>query len=256
VNYWKTELDNLPAEPMTFPFRLAEPKPGKMSLPYFDIELSKELTAQLRKLNGQAGTSTFMSLMAIFSAYVGRHAQATDILIASPRTNRHQSQMERVIGHFGNMNLFRYRVDFQKSFRNLLSQARATTLNGFHHSLLPAKVLEKIVKKDTSNWPQQLFINMNPPKEEPVAGGVRFLIDRLDIKREFDIQEVTYHYFSWFPVEAGGQIGGSLQYNSMWFESPVIEQFVRGFIEFVDQLVRAPDAPIADIKLAEIIVEK
>lgn len=142
LNYWKQQLKdvsilNLPGAVSR---SLTQGHEGASQL----LELPQSLLDDLEELSQKAGVTLFMTLLAAFKTLLYRYSGQTDIAIGSPVANRHQSELEGLIGFFVNSLVLRTNLEGNPTFRELLNRVRDVTLAAYDHQDLP---FEKLVEE-------------------------------------------------------------------------------------------------------------
>ncbi|WP_254663559.1 condensation domain-containing protein, partial [Pseudoalteromonas sp. BMB] len=84
--------------------------------------LDSGLSAQLKRLSEQQGSTLFMTLLAAFNGLLYRYTGQHDICLGSPIANRHYGETEGLIGMFVNTLALRNQVDGEQGFDALLAQ--------------------------------------------------------------------------------------------------------------------------------------
>src|SRR5205823_5458624 len=97
----------------------------------------------LRQLCLQAGTTLFMTLLAVFQILLARYSGQEDIVVGSPIANRTRAELEPLIGSFFNILTLRTDLSGNPTFLALLDRVRKVTQGAYEHQELP---FERIVE--------------------------------------------------------------------------------------------------------------
>ncbi|KAA1241427.1 non-ribosomal peptide synthetase, partial [Aquimarina sp. RZ0] len=132
-------------------------------------ELDAALSASIHKVCQKEGVTLFMFLLSAFKVLLSRYSGQEDICVGTPIANRTQSELEEIIGLFVNTLAIRSEVNNELSFKELLTQVKQTTLEGYDHQLASfEKVVNRIISnRDLSMSPlfQVMFVLQNTPEE-------------------------------------------------------------------------------------------
>ncbi|MEU9570914.1 condensation domain-containing protein, partial [Streptomyces massasporeus] len=100
LGYWREQLTGL--EPLELPTDHPRPaeRTGNGASLHFD--LSPDLTANLRAVAADTGTSLYMVLLAAFNVLLGTYTRRDDIAVGTPIAGRNRAEIEGLIGFFVN----------------------------------------------------------------------------------------------------------------------------------------------------------
>ncbi|ETX03409.1 MAG: hypothetical protein ETSY1_00165 [Candidatus Entotheonella factor] len=245
LSYWTKQLAGVP-ERLALP--TDRPYPSRMT---FDggtvhVRLNAELTAQLRQLSQQAGTTLFMTLLAAFQGLLARYSGQDDIVVGTAIANRNRSEIEPLIGFFVNMLALRANLSGNPTFRELLDQVRQVTQAAYDHQDLPFEQLVEVLQPTRSVEHQPLVqvgfalqnMTMGTPELsdlhlEPVA--VELQTARLDLEM--------------FLTEVDGELDGMCLYKTALFEANTIERMLRHYQTLLNRVVNDPDQPVFELPL-------
>jgi hypothetical protein len=93
LDYWKQQLADVPA---LLEMPTEHPRPPVLSIQGASLSgllLSPDLTAQLKKLSQQTGTTLYMTLLSAFATLLFRYGGQTDIVVGSAIANRPHRQL-------------------------------------------------------------------------------------------------------------------------------------------------------------------
>ncbi|MCP4668466.1 MAG: non-ribosomal peptide synthetase, partial [Deltaproteobacteria bacterium] len=135
ASFWRRRLDGLRALdlPTDRPRPAVESHRGALR----SRPPAAGLGEALRGLGRAAGATLFMTLVAGFTALLGRIAQQRDPAVGTPVSHRHQPQLEGLIGLFLNTLVLRADLRRRPSFREHTARIRDTALDAFAHQELP-----------------------------------------------------------------------------------------------------------------------
>ncbi len=129
--------------------------------------LPAELADGLAELGRASGATLFMTLLAGWTALLGRYTGEEDLLVGSPVANRDRLETEGVIGLFVNTVVLRARPAAGLAARELVARLREETLDAYADQDLPfEKLVEALApERDLAHTPlfQVLFALQNVP---------------------------------------------------------------------------------------------
>jgi len=164
--WWRRQLAAAPAS-LDLPFdhprsAVRDRRGGEVRL-----RLPEELAAALEALSRQSGATLFMTLLAGWSALLGRYASQEDVLAGSPVANRSRVETEGLIGFFVNTLVLRTDLSGDPGFGELVVRARRAALDAFEHQDLPfERLVEELQpERHPAQTPlyQALFALQNTP---------------------------------------------------------------------------------------------
>ncbi|MEM8964449.1 MAG: amino acid adenylation domain-containing protein, partial [Acidobacteriota bacterium] len=246
LGWWKERLSGVPV--LELPTDRPRPATQTWAGASIPIRLRAAHAARLEDLIRDAGGTTFMGLLALVSAVLGRWSGQNDFAIGSPIAGRTRAEMEPLIGFFVNTLVLRVDLDDDPSLRQLLERAREMTLDAYAHQDVPFErlVAELDLDRDLAHPPlfQVMLSLQNTPFEaapmdsdvtvEPVEGE--------STTAKFDLQ--------WsFGETAEGDLAGGLEWNTDLFDQTTIERLASHLVRLLEQSVEEPDRPLSSFDL-------
>src|SRR3569833_2042362 len=134
--YWRTHLAKA-AELVNLPTDRPRPAVQDYAGASIEVQLDERLSAALKELSRKHGTTLYMTLLAAWSALVGRLAGQADVVIGSPVANRTRVEIEPLIGFFVNTLALRIDLSGQPTVGELLDRVRRSVLQGQAHQDVP-----------------------------------------------------------------------------------------------------------------------
>ncbi len=174
LRYWAEQLRG--AEPIELPEDFARPATARHEGERIELLLAPELRAAVDAFAQRAGVTPFVVMLAAFVAMLHRQSGQRDITIGVPVANRDAAGAEQVIGFFANSVALRFRLRPGMTLRDLVAQARETTVAGFARADIPfERVVQQVeAARDVSRAP--VYQVMLAPQPEigavTLAGGV------------------------------------------------------------------------------------
>src|SRR5256884_1704243 len=257
LSYWREQLRGAPA---VLELPTDRPRPAVQSFrgSTHQIQLSAELTEDLRKLSRQEGVTLFMTLLSAFSLLLSRMSGQEDVVVGTPIANRTRMETESLIGFFVNTLVLRTKIEARESFRELMRRVREVTLGAYSHQDVPfEKLVEELQsERDLSHSPlfQVMLVLQNAPREalrlgelELRAAGVTNETAKFDLTLEL--------------AESVEGVDGVWQYNTDLFDGETIERLSSHFQTLLEAIVREPEQTVSELELltsaerAQLIVE-
>ncbi|WP_338475757.1 amino acid adenylation domain-containing protein [Pseudomonas khavaziana] len=245
LTYWKQTLD---AAPALLELPTDRPRPAVQSYRGHTVacEIDAALTARIKALGQQHGTTLFMTLLASYGVLLQRYSHQHDLVIGSPIANRNHPGIQPLIGFFVNTLALRLRIDGQQAFTDLLAQVREHTLNAYAHQDLPFEQLIEELKPVRSLAYSPLFQVMfavhNAPAGELMADGLTFQgVEAPATLAKFDL--------SLGVTEVNGCLQATFEYSTDLFDQARIERMAHHWLAMLEQLTQQPDTALRELHL-------
>ncbi|HVR96505.1 MAG TPA: amino acid adenylation domain-containing protein, partial [Thermoanaerobaculia bacterium] len=245
--WWRERLAGAPAVlelPADRP-RPAVRSPRGGSVP---VRLPAGLGRALAALGHREGTTRFMTLLALFQALLGRHADSEDLVVGTPIAGRTRSEVEPLIGFFVNTLALRADLSGRPGLRELLRRVRGTTLGAYAHQDLPFERLVEEVAAERRLGHTPLFQAVFALQNVPGAGGMD--LPGLEVRgvplpsrtAKFDLVLAL--------AEAGDEIRGSIEYSADLFDAPTVSRLGERFRTLLEEAAAAdPELPVGELPL-------
>src|SRR6185295_8283833 len=135
LGYWRERLRDLPVLELPVDHPRAGLRTDRGSR--LDVVLDGSLVERLESLGRSRDSTTFMVLLAGFSALLGRYAGSADLAVGTPIANRERPELEGLIGFFVNALVLRSDLSGDPGFGELLGRVREALLGAYAHQDLP-----------------------------------------------------------------------------------------------------------------------
>ena len=213
---------------------------------FVPLVFDRALTARLRVLATQQGTTLFMNLLAAWSLLLMRLSGQDDVVIGVPSANRSQHELEGLIGFFVNTLALRMTRSGSPTVANWLQQARNVALAAQEHQDLP---FDQVVEL------------LNPPRSLAYSPVFQVLfaweqhqdsdleLSGLDVSVLQSVQPVAKFDLQLALSERDGQIVGGLEYASGLFEPETVVQMGDYLRRLLMQMVEDSEQPLATLDL-------
>jgi amino acid adenylation domain-containing protein len=245
LEHWRARLAGAPA--IELPVDRTRPPASSMRGARLRTTVAPEVEAALRALGRDAGATFFMTMLAALQAFLHRYTRQEDLVIGTAIDNRGRVELERAVGLFTNVLALRADVSGRPTFRELLSRARAGTLDAVAHQELPFDRLAAVApERDASRHPIfQVFYEFIVPAPLDLAlPGVR--------SEPFEVPKQTSEFdLGLYLDEQRGGLDAVWEYSSDLFEPATIERMAGHFMRLLEQIVADPDRPIDELPLLD-----
>ncbi|HEX6288974.1 MAG TPA: amino acid adenylation domain-containing protein, partial [Herpetosiphonaceae bacterium] len=210
--------------------------------------LPPSLADAVKLLSRNAGVTLFMTLLAALDTLLYRYSGQTDIVVGSPIANRHQGQVEGLIGMFVNTLVLRTDLSGNPRFEELLGRVRGVALGAYSHQDLPFEQVVEIVaaERDLSRHPlfQVMLILQNAPMPELALGDLTLLPIAID-------NHTTKFDLSFDLTETADGLFGLIEYSTDLFEAATIARIAEHFRRVLEIVVADPAQRIAALPLLD-----
>ncbi|MFD0727554.1 non-ribosomal peptide synthetase [Lysobacter brunescens] len=159
LDYWTGRFQSLPPV-LDIPGDRPRPAVQSYRGDVFMHVLPLPLLEGMRQLSRQEGATPFMVFLAAFQTLLYRYSGQDDIVVGVGNANRPRRELEALVGFFINTLPMRTDLSGNPTFRELLAQVRATTLDSYAHQDLPFERLLESVNVERSLSHNPLFQTM------------------------------------------------------------------------------------------------
>jgi hypothetical protein len=242
--YWKQQLAG--AAPA---LRLPTDHPGPQVQSYRGamktFALSAELSEAVRAFSRREKVTLFMTLLASWMALLFFYSEQDDLVVGTDIASRNRSELEELIGFFGNQLVLRADLSGNPGFRQLLERVRVMTLGAFAHQDLPFEQLVKELrpKREPGRSPlfQVKFMLENEPAEPLALSGLELKPVGAEIAAaKFDLLLTM--------ISLKHTIVGSLEYSTDIFEGARITRMLEDLKLLLGYIVKEPEARLQTFK--------
>nr|WP_232116125.1 non-ribosomal peptide synthetase [Luteimonas sp. XNQY3] len=140
------------------------------------------LADRMRGLARAHDTSLFVLLHAAFAVLVGRWSESGDVLIATPVANRHQPDLDALIGFFANTVVLRTDCTVNRPFVALLEQARREFTEAFEHQHVPFDAVVEAVSKERVGGSRPLAQILFSVQDDPARKLRHAVVDGMALR--------------------------------------------------------------------------
>jgi amino acid adenylation domain-containing protein len=246
--YWRRQLAGIP-EALELPFDHPRPAIESFRGGIQSFALPAELVRALTALTRRHGATPSMTMLAGFTALLGRYSGREDIAVGIAIANRTRREVEGLIGFFVNTLVSRTDLSGSPGFARLLARTRETALAAYAHQELPfERLVEELQpERDLSRNPliQVMFGYQNFPQSEVEVRGLT-----LSPPEHGQVTARTAKFdLTLFLFEEGDRLTGSLEYNSELFEAMTLQRLAGHFENLLAAAVAQPETAVALLPL-------
>ncbi len=242
--FWRRQLAGSPAVlelPTDRPRPAVQLYRGALTSRRFPVDLS----AALRRLGREEGTTLFMTLLAAYQLLLGRHAAQSDVSIGTPVDGRPRIELEELIGFFVNTLVLRGDLAGNPTFRELLPRVREVVLEAHAHQSLPFEKLVGELHPERSLSHSPLFQAMLVLDQAPAAPGSGPRDLRISA---FGLEERSAKFdLTLFVAEAGAHLEAALEFSPDLFDRSTAARLLDHFLRLLSTVVLDPDCGIRDL---------
>jgi amino acid adenylation domain-containing protein len=257
-NYWLTQLKGVPhvlEVPADRPRPAAQSHAGARA----PFDVPQETLRRLRTMNRQAGTSSFMTLLAALNVFLWRYTGQEDFVVGTPvSADRDSDETSSLIGYMLNTLVLRADLSGNPNFLELLERVRNTCLGAFAHKDYPFRhLVDRLkVERDMSRMPlyqvEYLYISTESPVQQDPGmpegniglPGFEFTVFGIDRKTSPVDLQITFG-------ESQDQLSLMFEYNTDIFGAETISRLAKHLVMLLDTLLLAPDRPISALSLLD-----
>ncbi|TGV30037.1 amino acid adenylation domain-containing protein, partial [Mesorhizobium sp. M00.F.Ca.ET.186.01.1.1] len=247
VAYWKEKLGG--AEPL-LALPTDRPRPAVQSYAgaTYTTSFSHDLLAKLKKLNKEANTTLFMTLLAAFQTLLYRYSGQEDIVVGSPVAGRNRQETEKLIGFFVNTLALRTNLSGDLPFTELLARVRETALAAYAHQDVPfEKLVDELQLERSLSYSQLfqvMFVLQNFPLEDVETAGLH--VAPVDTESHLTTSKFD---LTLTMREKEDTLVAAFEYSTDLFDRTTIERMAEHLQHLLTSIVTQPEASLDQIAL-------
>ncbi len=231
--YWQRALAGAPAL-LDLPTDHRRPIQQDHAGAFVALELDDNLTARLKALGQRHDATMFTTLLAGWSALLGRLSGQEDLVIGAPVANRGRVELEPLIGLFTNSLALRVDLSGQPVVGELLQRVKARVLEARDHQNLPFDQLLEIVRPPRSPAHTPVFQVMFAWQN---AGESDLDLPALAVAPMSPPFSAANFDLTLRLAEVGGRIVGRLEYATALFDRSTAERHVGYLRKLLEAMV-------------------
>ena len=222
LSYWKSQLAGVPAL-LHLPADRPRPHVQSFRGARESIELSEEMTRNLKALSRRHDVTLYMTLLAAFQTLLHRRTGQDDIVVGSPIANRNRTEIEGLIGFFANTLALRSNLAGNPTFAELLARTREVALAAYAHQDLPFEKLVEELQPERNLGHSPLFQVMFVLQED-LSGGLQ--MSGLSVNF-IPIESGTTKFDLLLSIlDSAGRLRASMEYSTDLFDAATIQRML------------------------------
>ncbi|KAJ5424935.1 hypothetical protein N7465_000005 [Penicillium sp. CMV-2018d] len=245
--YWERQLDG--SQPLEF--LCDKPRPAMLSgkAGWLPVEVDRSLYRELQRFCRSYQVTPFSVLLAAFRATHFRLTGAGDATIGIPAAARTCTELEDLIGYFGNVQCIRTKVESRdQSFRQLVDQVQSVTTAAFENQDVPFdKIVSRLMKdRDVSRHPlAQVTFILHPQTN---FGQLR--LDGLHVE-QLRLPQVSRLDLEFHLYPADDCLRGDIHYSVDLFNAQTMQGMLSVFYDVLREGLRGPDIDVGSLPLTD-----
>ena len=243
ARFWRRELEGYPLA-LDLPADRPRPPVQSQRGGLLRVRAGAGRSERLRALARREGGTTFMAVLAVLGALLGRLTGREKLLIGSNGANRARPELLPVAGLFLNTIPFPVDLSGDPTFRELLARARKSALAVYAHQNLPfSKLIEALgVEPDPARYPiVQVVLLILEGSSHGSSGEIDFTpVGLYDGNSRWDLM------FGLYDLHDAG-LSGPLEYNADLFDAPAVGRLLERFYRMIDAVTANPDLRLSEL---------
>jgi amino acid adenylation domain-containing protein len=204
--------------------------------------ISEEVTAKMKALARQEGSTLFMVLLAAFQMLLHRYSGKEEINIGTSIAGRTREETEGLIGCFLNTLVLRVDASNDPTFLQLLSRVREAALGAYANQDVPVEMLLESIQVGRSPSYNPLFqvmcILQNTPEPDWNLMGLDVALAEVDNgTAKFDLTLDV--------KEEQRTLSGKIEYHTGLFDEASIDRLIDSFQMWLEWALTTPSLPIS-----------
>jgi amino acid adenylation domain-containing protein/thioester reductase-like protein/non-ribosomal peptide synthase protein (TIGR01720 family) len=208
-------------------------------------KIGADLTARLRKLANQNGTTLFMTLFAAYSLLLSKYAAQEDIIIGTTGSGRTLPDMNSIIGMFVNTLAIRTSPERDKTFEDFLKETEQRILSAYDNQDYQLDMLidDLSIKRDMSrNALFDVFFSLSNKNEAGSSNELTIKALQLNLGvAKFDLLLAA--------GETEHGIDLNFEYRDSLFKPETIEAMAEHFVELLEGITRKKETKLKDFQM-------
>lgn len=261
LSYWQDRLGGNPVAAELPGDRPRPPAPTHAG-DTIGVRLDADVTAALRRLATEHGTTLFVVLLAAFQTLVHRYSGQSDFVVGVPSSGRTHRDLHAVVGYFVNPLLIRSTMDGRGSFADQVRDTKQTVVEALAHQEMPFPTLvERLgLQRDGSRPPgYQLMFSLTTPhllRDEGLGAlqtgraGARMRLGDLDLESVDLVRRTAEVDLTMVLSEVDDELDGLVNFATDLFDRTTIERLIAHFTVLTTALATTPDTTLGAAPLA------
>jgi amino acid adenylation domain-containing protein len=261
-SYWRECLDGIPD--LDLPTDRPRPPVQTYRGSARSLVVPSSMAAGVRALAAAHGTTSFMALLALFQALLGRWSRQEDFAVGSPTAGRPAPEMANLVGYFVNPVALRAGLSGDPAFADHLDRVRRVVLEGLEHAAFPFALLAERLRpsRDAARPPifQTMFVlQRGRPQDDPGLAafalgeeGARVPFGALTLESiRLEERRAQVDLALRLAETPGGELLASLEFNADLFDPASAEGMLRQLRSLLAGAIEEPERRIGELPWME-----
>lgn len=210
------------------------------------IKIDKELTAKLKNLAGNTGTTLYQVMFAAYNILLHKYTGQNDIIVGTPVSGRNHADLENIVGMFVNTLALRNSIEREKSFISILEEIKSSTLDAFDNQDYPLEnILSTLdIKKNSGRNPlfDTIFTLQNIDSVSIESKGMKFI--------PYKLQSKTAKFDMTFTIsEEKYEMELDVEFCIKLYRSETIKRLMVHYLTILDKITKNPEMKIGQIDI-------
>uniref|UniRef100_A0A486XMP8 Siderophore biosynthesis non-ribosomal peptide synthetase modules @ Bacillibactin synthetase component F n=1 Tax=Rheinheimera sp. BAL341 TaxID=1708203 RepID=A0A486XMP8_9GAMM len=245
LSFWKDYLNNLPHS-HNLPLDYKRPLDQSFFGDNYKHSVSVQVLDGLQTIAREHDATLFMVLHAAFAILLGRHSNATDIVMGTPVANREHAALSPMVGFFVNSLVLRADLTGNPRFDTFLDNCKSNLLKCYRHQKLPFEKLVEALQPERSFSYSPLFqimlvLQNNKVGQLDLPGSEIQKIENPAVSAKYDL---NLHAF-----ESENGLELDWEYATSLFKPKTIAMMAERFTVLLESIVSNPTKNIFDLPL-------
>ncbi|MBS0184104.1 MAG: amino acid adenylation domain-containing protein [Nitrospira sp.] len=243
--YWIRQLSGV-HPPAELPVDRQRPRVRTFEGAVRSRSLSPELLACLDRFCQHQNVTTFMVLYAVFSTWLHRYTQESDVVIGSIVAGRHRREIEDVMGYCVNTVALRCELSDGLTGQELLKQIRRVVVDAYDHQELPFEEVIEALSLQRTRQLSPLFNVMIVCEDDPLS--------------TFTVKDLEVGHLPWEPTASEfdlvlmviNKVDGldlALLYDSTIFDDSTIDRMLEQIEILLEEFLKKPETRLDQLSL-------
>ena len=245
LDWWVKTLDGIP-EQTDLPFDRPRPMRPTFQGAHLVGHIGADLVARMKEFGAEHRVTTYMLLLAAYSALLERYGDQGEVVVGSSVSGRNQPGLDDVVGLFLNTLPIRVDTSGDPDFATLVARCREASVEAMRHQAVPLDAIVDATKPPRATGRHPLFqtVLTHRPGRAAVPGFAGLEVTPLPFEggwAKFDLAVISY--------AAGDALRVLWEYNTDLFDEPTIAGLAAQLTTLLDAALSAPDRPLSALRL-------
>jgi len=205
-----------------------------------NFELSPGQTRALNHLAVEEGATLYMLLLALYNVFLSKITGQEDILVGTAIAGRRHPDLEQIVGMFVNTLAIRNYPNGAKNFSEFLGEVNEKSIQDFENQDYPFEELVEqiVIQRDMSRSPlfDVFFALHNEEAQTSETAAINTTGLTLSSYPQYENRTAKFD-ISLACLETEGKLCCSFEYCTKLFKKETIENFVRYFMQIIDEVL-------------------